>query len=193
MPDNEEDKRPLGQKIRDFINPALADQRKNALQLDMLDKIFTQMADLMPKIFDKEFKSIFNHVSSRTKDKPELVAPIIINAITAAAQNEDADSPYSPTRRFQIPISTAFTSFTPEEIKNLPGYQKLHEAARDMDVALKVSGLTGEEAERGGTPILSVNAMKTYEEGAFENYEMYPVLPPKKVDFDKGSSKDFNL
>ena len=75
MPDNEEDKRPLGQKIRDFINPALADQRKNALQLDMLDKIFTQMADLMPKIFDKEFKSIFNHVSSRTKDKPELVAP----------------------------------------------------------------------------------------------------------------------
>ena len=62
-----------------------------------------------------------------------------------------------------------------------------------MDVAIKISGLTGEEAERGMPAILSINAMKSYEEGAFENYEMYPVLPPKKVEFDKGGSKDFNL
>lgn len=188
----EEDNRPLGRKIRDLINPALNDPRKHALQLDMLDKIFDQLADLMPRLLDKEYRSIFNHVAARTKDKPELAAPIIINAVTAAAQGEDADSPYSPTRRFAIPVSTAFTSFTPEDIKNLPGYIRLHEAARDMDVGISVTGLTAEEAGRMN-PMLTVNAMKTYEEGAFENYEMYPVLPPRKAAFDKGGSREFNL
>ncbi len=49
--------------------------------------------------------------------------------------------------------------------------------------------MDGEDG-RGGQALVSVNAMKSYSEGADP---MYPDLPPRKVKFDKDSSQDFTL
>lgn len=189
MADNDK-KQPIGKSIRDLINPALEDDRRGQIQLKLLDSVFSQFADVIPTIFEREYSAFFNHVSKRSADKPNTKHPMIITALTMA-KPDDGESPYSPKKSLQIPISTNFTSFSADEIKELPGYIKLHTAARDMDVALKVSGLLSDD--KGQQAILTIDASKTYEEGAFENPQMYPQLPAPKVEFDKKGGQQFNL
>ena len=190
MPDSNENEVPLGKKIRDLVNGALKDNRKEQIQLDLLDKAFAQITIVLPKVLDKDFKQLDRHVRNRAADDEAKANLIIITAITTAAPNEEVDSPYSPVRRIQIPVSTSFTEFTAQQIRDLPNYIKMHEMAREFDIAISVGGLVDGDEGRGGQPMVSVNAMKTYDQGADF---MYPILPPRKVKFDKDSSKDFTL
>ncbi len=191
MNDNE---KPLGQRIRDLINPALEDSRRESIQADILNKAFGHACFMLPQVLEHEFSEVFNEAARVSHKEPDKKNPFLIDALTArTAQGEEK---YSPTKRMQLSISLAFTTFTAEEVKELPNYIRLHELARDMDVAIRVYGLLAEE--KGGSPynnppVLILDASKTYEEGAMENANFYPNLPPKQVPFDKKAANEFKF
>ena len=180
---------PIGKRIRDVINPALEDSRREQVQLNILDNVFSQFADALPKIVERDFQAFFNQVA-RTDSQPQTRNPTIIKYLTAI-KGEDEDSAYSPMKRLAIPVSTNFTTFSADEIKELPGYIKLHTVARDMDIALKIPGLTADD--KGNQAVLTFDASKTYNQGAYENAQMYPQLPPPKVEFDRKQSQEFKF
>jgi|GEM_PF-1253070 len=192
--DNKDDNaQPLGQRIRNLIEPALEDERRPALQLQKLDHIFNQLAAIVPRQIEQEFTHFSRYVEKAAEREPDIKHPMIIEALTVAGQ--DGESSYNPIKKYGLPISTTFTDFAAADIKDLPGYIKLHETARDLDVSLKLIGVTAEES-RGGMgmpPILIVDGSKSYSEGAMENAQMYPNLPPKQKDFDRKSGKEFKM
>ncbi len=193
MSDNEK-KPPLGDRIRALIEPALDDPRRNALQLQKLDEIFNKVAAAVPRMLEGEFNDFATQVERETARKPENRNPMIIDALTT--MGPQGESLYSPIKKVGLPISTNFTTFAASDIKELPGYIKLHEAARDLDVSLKLLGVTADEAKASsgyGLPaVLIVDASKSYQDGALENGHLYPDLPPRKVDFGRRNG-DFNL
>lgn len=191
---SEEQKKPIGDRIRALIEPALDDPRRPELQLKKLDTIFNAVAPRLPQMLEAPFRDFSMHVEQETSRRPENRHPMIIEALTQVGP--DGEPMYNPIKKLGLPISTTFTTFAAADINELPGYVRLHEAARDMNVALKLIGVTAEEAKAGsglGMPaILVVDATKTYEEGALENANLYPNLPPRKVEFNR-SGGDFKL
>ncbi|MCE9506713.1 MAG: hypothetical protein K8R48_00140 [Alphaproteobacteria bacterium] len=188
--ENNPEKKPLGDKIRDLINPALEDERKNAIQLKILDEIFEEITQVFPKIMEQNYSDIFNKAAQI--NNPADKNNFIIKTITL--QGSKGRKEYSPTLPLGLPIVTAFTSFSAEDIKTLPGYVKLHLAARTHNVALKITGLTADESKGGGGAALIIDGMKTYEQGAMENYNLYPNLPEKPpVPFDAQGPGKFRL
>jgi hypothetical protein len=185
-------KQPLGQSIRDLLNPAFEDERRPEIQNKIVSDIFAQLADSIAPLFEQEFSHFFNHVAAKADKKPLQKTPIILHAMTLAGKN--GDGAYSPVKELRLPIVTKFTNFSTDDIKDMPGYIKLHEVCRDMDIAIKLIGLTADEA-RGSMmpPILTLDATKSYTEGAMENAHLYPNLPPKKVEFDRKSGRDFSM
>lgn len=183
-----EDKKPLGQSIRDMIEPALDDPRRQEIQLKQLDHIFNQLTQAIPTTLEQEFNQFSRYVQNAAERNPEVKHPMIIDALTVAGQG------YSPIKKFGLPINTDFTDFSAQDIKELPHYISLHEVARELDVALKLSGITGDET-RGGMsqPVLVVDGSKSYDQGAMENAQMYPNLPPPPKDFDRKSGKEFKM
>jgi hypothetical protein len=197
MPDiqdsNDDSQQPLGRKIRELMNAALRDDRRSRIQLDLLDKAFGDVAAALPRLLDKEFTQFERHVRSNSKDAPERAAPIVITAVTATepGQTEESKILYSPARRFKLPVSNSFADFIAQEIRELPNYKKLHEVARELDVALSLGGLVeGDETHGKGIAYVGIDAMKSYDQGADF---LYPELPPRKVPFDKKSSRGFDL
>lgn len=184
-----EDKKPLGQSIRDMIEPALDDPRRQEIQLKQLDHIFNQLANVIPTALEQEFNNFARYVQNATERNPEIKHPMIIDALTAPGNQG-----YSPIKKFGLPINTDFTDFSAADIKELPHYISLHEVARDLDVALKLVGVTGDET-RGGMSqaVLIVDGSKSYDQGAMENAQLYPNLPPKPKDFDRKSGKEFKM
>lgn len=193
MSDNEK-KQPVGQRIRAMIEPALDDPRRNEIQLQKLDDIFNKIAAKMPQVIESEFGDFSFKVENESKRKPENRNPMIIDALTT--MGPEGEALYSPIKKIGLPISTNFTAFAAADIKDLPSYIKLHEKARDMDVSLKLLGITAEETKGAsgyGLPaVLIVDASKSYEDGALENSGLYPDLPPRKVEFGRRGG-DFNL
>lgn len=186
---NNEDKKPLGQSIRALIEPALDDPRRSKLQLEKLDDIFNQLAMIVPCSLEQDFNHFARYVQNASERNPEVKNPIIIDALTSGGEQG-----YSPIKKFGLPISTEFTDFSAQDIKELPNYIKLHEIARDLDVALKLMGVTADEAKGGfSQAILIVDGSKTYDEGALENSSLYPNLPPKPQSFDRKSGKEFKM
>ena len=146
--DNKDDNvQPIGQRIRNLIEPALDDPRRPALQLQKLDHIFNQLAAIVPRQIEQEFTHFSRYVEKAAERDPEIKHPMIIEALTVAGQ--DGESSYNPIKKYGLPISTTFTDFASADIKDLPGYIKLHETARDLDISLKLMGVTAEES-RGG-------------------------------------------
>lgn len=192
MSDNEK-KEPVGKRIRALIEPALDDPRRPQIQLQALDEIFNKVAGIMPRALEGEFNNFSRHVENESARKPENRNPTIIEALTR--MGSDGESGYSPIKKFGLPISTTFTNFSASDIKELPGYIKLHETAREMDVAVKLLGVVADEAKASsyGLPaILVVDGSKSYQDGAMENANLYPDLPPRKTDFGRRGG-DFNL
>lgn len=178
----QQEKKPLGQSIRDLINPALEDTRREAIQAKHLDSIFERLAQQLPNILEREFSNFFNYVSSV---KPENKNPVIIDALTVMSDRDSGEASFSPIKRLQLPIVTTFTTFSAEEIREMPGYIKLHEAARKMDISLKLAHITPDDAKNGLPAMLIVDTSKSYADGALENSMFYPNLPPPPVKFDR--------
>jgi hypothetical protein len=168
--------RSAGDSIRDIINPALADTRKEKLQLDVLDKIFANTAQDFPDIVAQNLSDLFNGISFlRDEDDKNR---ILIEKMTLAGIR----GAYSPIIKLQLPVAVDFAAFAADDICKLPGYIKFHEAARFANVAVKVNGLLQDEAQGGGPPPhIVIDASKTYEQGAMENARLYPNLPDRKA------------
>lgn len=189
MADNDnEDNRPLGQRIRSFLEPALEDPRRSPKQLEMLSNIFNSYAAVLPQKLEEEFTnfSSFVDAASRAQDegegRPETRNPTIIHGITNI-NPRTGEPDYTPIRKFGLPIYTGFTDFSMSQILELPGYINLHVAAREADVALKILGLTVDETKASsyGVPaMVIIDGSKSYEEGLEENPGMYPDLPERK-------------
>jgi hypothetical protein len=189
----EEKKKPVGERIRALIEPALDDPRRQPLQLQKLDEIFNAIATRMPRILESEFDRSNAAVEAETRRQPDNRNPMIIDSLTQ--MGPEGESLYNPIKKLGLPISTAFTEFAAADINELPGYIKLHETARDMDVALKLVGVTAEESKGGGLgmpAVLVVDGSKSYNDGAIENARLYPNLPPRKVEFGRRGN-DFDL
>ncbi len=186
-------KQALGKNIRDLINPALDDDRRMDIQKKSLDRAFAMYLPFIPQKLEQDFKKIFNHVAKIEEKKPEAKNPVIIDALTSAA-NEDGGL-YNPILKLPLQIATGFTEFTAADINNLPSYIKLHEIARELDVAVSIRGLLAEDVKSSGgllPPILIIDASKSYEQGAIGN-TLYPNLPEPKAKFDPKQGKSFDL
>jgi hypothetical protein len=198
------DKRPLGEKLRDLVNPALEDERRPKIQAEILDGFFERMASHFSQILEINYTKIFNQVVDKEKSKGGKAAtldeeqrnPIIIRQMTEI-DPETGEAKYSPAIRLQVELSVAHTTFTAAEIKELPGYIRLHEEARRHDVAIRITGLTLDEAKNPAgiilPAILTLDGSKSYERGAMENSNLYPDLPPPKVAFDREKPQDFKF
>jgi hypothetical protein len=185
--ENNPEKKPLGDRIRDLINPALEDERRNDIQLKILDGIFLDILQLFPKLMEQGYSDIFNEAAR--KNNPADQNSFIIKNITTGSKERKS---YSPTLHLGLPIATSFTSFSAEDIKVLPGYIRLHEAARTHNVALKIRGLTADEA-KGDSPALIIDGMKTYLQGAMD-CKLYPDLPEvPPATFDGKAPGSFRL
>lgn len=191
---SDEQKKPVGDRIRALIEPALDDPRRPELQLKKLDEIFNMVAGNIPRMLEQDFAQFEHHVERETGRNPDNRNPLIIDSLTQVGR--DGEALYTPIKKLGLPISTTFTSFAAADINELPGYIRLHETARDMNVALKLVGIVAEETKGGGLggmpPVLIVDGTKSYEEGALENSNLYPNLPPRKVDFGRRGG-DFEL
>jgi len=191
---SDEQKKPVGDRIRALIEPALDDPRRPELQLKKLDEIFNMVSASMPRMLEQDFAQFEHHVERETGRKPENRNPLIIDSLTQVGR--DGEALYTPIKKLGLPISTTFTSFAAADINELPGYIKLHETAREMNVALKLVGVVAEETKGsalgGLPPVLIVDGTRSYEEGALESSNLYPNLPPRKVDFGRRGG-DFEL
>ncbi len=163
------DFRPVGDSIRDIINPALADERKQQIQMDILDQIFGDMAEDLPACLKENLTGLFNEVAYAEWDDTNRT---VLTLLTLTDQQ--GQPMYSPVIEIGLPIVTQFTDFFADDIRNLPGYIKFHEAARDANVAVRLSGLLKEDS---GAPKITIDCSKTYEQGAMENASIYPNLP----------------
>ena len=189
---NGPEKKPVGDRIRDFINPALEDTRKSSIQLSILNENFEMLALQFPKIMESQFKKIFNQAAGLKNI--EQRNEFIIQKLTVV---ENGAPGYAPSLLISVPVSTAFTSFSAEDIRSLPGYIKLHQTARAENVAVRLVGLLADETKSGSpfpTPaVVVIDGSKTYDEGALDNSSLYPDLPEPPANFDPKKPGDFNL
>ncbi len=167
---------PIGDRVREILNPALADERRKQYQLDILNHYFEEATKQLPQIMEKSFRSIFNKVTRAEQDQKNLV---VIDQLT----NVDPQSGralFSPAMAIPISICVDYADFTAEDVRTLPGYIQLHEMAREQNIAVRISGLLTDDKREGQPPILILDTSKTYEMGATEDSGMYPNLPPEK-------------
>ncbi len=191
-----EPKKTLGDSIRDFMTPALEDTRRSEIQNDILNEIFEEIADGFEEHLRAKFEAVAKMVDSKSAKRPSMRSPLILEQLTKV--NPMTGEPlWSPIIRRPLPLSTAFTLYSADDVKDQPGYIRLHEKAREIDVAVKVIGLTADESKASSgfaiPPILVIDASKTYDEGAIESSNLYPNLPPRKVEFNKSEGRDFKF
>lgn len=177
-----EEKKPVGDSIRDLVNAAMEDERRHQVQLDLLDESFKRIASQIPRVMQQELTQVFNMLSRQPQEERNL---ILIEMLTTGQ--------YHPVKQLQIQIETSYTQFSVEDIKALPGYIKMHEEARAANIAINLVGLTTEDS-RGGPALLVFDGTKSYEDGAAEHSMLYPDLPPPpRKDFKGSGPKSFDL
>jgi hypothetical protein len=186
---------PLGQRLRDLIQPALDDERRKPIQAEIASNFFSQVADVLPRSLESELTPFFNHAAKVPEKKRN---PMIVTALTAVSpqgmMGGDDDAALSPVKKIPVKISTAFTDFTAQEVCEMPGWVKLHEVCRDLDISIKLMAMTQEESKGSMMPpLLIIDVSKSYTDGALENAQFYPQLPEKPAQFNKKSGQEFNF
>lgn len=189
------EKKPAGENLRDLVNPAFDDERRENLQADILNKAFDTISDSFEAPLTHKIRVFFNYVAQQTEKKPKTKTPMVLEALTRIDPMTGQPA-FSPIMILPIPVVAPMAGFTADTVKSLPGYIKLHEKARDLDVSIRIHGLLSDEV-RGNIssylnpPLLIIDATKSYEEGALENGNLYPDLPEKKQEFKReGKGRD---
>ncbi len=149
--------------FRDWAKEAMDDERKNDIQLEVLDGVLKELAFKLPAVIGNTISDIFNEASHLA---PEARNKRLIEAFTASESGTALTIP--------VGINTMYTQYYDSDIRQLPGYVKLHEVARELDFAIDLKGLTG---AMGMPPKLALDLSKTYEEGEYESSCGYPDLP----------------
>lgn len=183
---------PLGDRLRNLIQPALDDTRRQAAQLEMVDQMFMAISQNLEAYLNRALGDFFNQAATVERRNADMKNLFILDKLTREAKENP-----SPIVRVGVPVNTAFIEFSAQDIKELPGYIALHEVAREMNVALKIMNITMDETKTpSGYPqqcVLVIDMTKSYEEGAMENASLYPQLPPKKVEFDRNGGQKFKF
>jgi len=175
---NEKDTRPIGDRVREFLESPLNDPDRKQIQLNILEDFFYSLSEALPKVMEQSFSNIFNKASKIENEEDRNF--IILEDITRVNPRTGAPA-YTSISALGIPISTEFTEFSWSDIRELPGYIKLHEAARDCNIAINVSNLVEKGPE--GMPLpprLTLYASQTYDQGAMAYSQSYPQLPEKE-------------
>ena len=87
---SDEQKKPVGDRIRALIEPALDDPRRPELQLKKLDEIFNMVSASMPRMLEQDFAQFEHHVERETGRKPENRNPLIIDSLTQVGRDGEA-------------------------------------------------------------------------------------------------------
>lgn len=181
---------PLGDKLRNLIQPALEDSRRQATQLAVLNDIFQELSGHFEQFLTQRFADVFNRAASKERSGGESARNMfMIEQLTDLKGT-------STFLRMDLPIATAFLEFEAQDIKELPGYIALHEKARELNVALKLVNVTIDEVKSPNGPqpaMLLVDLNKSYEDGAMENSTLYPQLPEQNIPFNRTTGKGFNF
>lgn len=191
-----EEQKPLGERIRNLIEPALDDPRREQVQHDLVNAAFQSIADQLEMRLERTFTNIFNQASAVEKRSPDMKNVFIVQQLTEV-NPQTGEAKFSPVVRLAVPVATAYLELSPLDIKEMPGYIALHEKARELDVSLRLVNMT---AEDGKSPspypqqaILVIDASKSYDAGALENATLYPNLPPKPVKFNPKAGDQFKF
>lgn len=193
-------KKPIGDTIRELANSAFEDRRRLEIQLKLMDQTFRNLAEHFADLMGHSCSEMINSVVDPYKSTRQKIIfldeetrnPSLIKYLTTAQS--------SPLRKhIPLGIDVNFTTFSASDIRELPGYIKLHQAARKANVALDLQGLTVDDRKSppnspSPPPMIFIDASKTYEEGALSS-NLYPDLPDPKPVFDigkgKGTRQDF--
>lgn len=188
-----EDSRPYGDRLREVIEQALGDERAKDVQLDLLDKAFEKVADNFDPIVHRVCARFFNDVARMKERAPQNLNPFVVDLLTAFEGNGPK---FDTNVRVQLPINNTFLDLSPQEIKELPSYIRLHEKAREHNISLNLMNVTADEVRNSPFPqpaMLMIDFNKSYASGAIANASLYPDLPPVKIPFDRKAGGDFNL
>jgi hypothetical protein len=195
--------KPTAEQFREMWSEALEDQRKPEIQMDVLNDVFEQAAAMFPEMVDKGLAEIYEELSGEQRDpffdqyaqeNPKIVAMRnrdVFNAVVLrdpADRNEDfivglTVGTIDPVIRIGLAINPQVADFSDiiimgePNITELPGYIKLHEAARDKNVGIAVVGLKRGEG-REQQPLIIIDLSKDYNDGQniVPTGLRYPVL-----------------
>ncbi len=190
-----EDSRPIGDRLRDLIDQGLEDARRHDIQAAILDQGFTQIADNFDRLADRVCARFFNQVAQVKERAPQNLNPFIVDMLTAF-DPVNGGPKFDPNLRISLSVNNTFLDMSPQDIKEMPGYIRLHEKAREHNVSLNLMNVTADEVRNNPFPqpaTLMIDFSKTYASGAIANASLYPDLPPRKVAFDRKAGGDFNL
>lgn len=200
--------KPTAEQFREMFSEALEDPRKPEIQLKYLDQVFEQEAKYLQQDVEDSLAEIYEQLSGLKRDPyfeeyahedPKFVGKWnqkVFNAVARKSPDERNEAfivgltngSIDPVFNIRLKVNPAFTDFSDIGIEDLPsvtelpGYIKLHEAARAMDVGIAVVGLTG--GEGAGQPALIIDLKKTYEQGVLIRGGLNPPVQPEPEEED---------
>lgn len=183
---NENKKKSLGERAREIIRPALEDDRRRNLQLELLSDAFNDAA----KIVERVLKEEFDHFAQYLQQVPDSERNLTVIEAMTTVNPRTGEPNFAPAKKMPIMVCSEFADYSAMDVRDLPGFIKFHEKMRDLDVAVKIMGLIGDDKKMTqGRVIAAFDLSKSYNEGAMDNPELYPNLPPPS----QKKSGDFNL
>lgn len=165
----------MSDMMRDFIAAAMADPRKDDIQLSLLNDALERAAEALPGAVVHEVAEFFADLGNVPAPGPDMTAERRDQMMKGRAVALLTSGRTETVKYHQIPINKERTDFTEADIMDLPGYADLHESAESMNVAVRVVGLTPEEPMK---PMIIIDIGKKYEEGRNDSVYGYPEPPP---------------
>ncbi len=152
--------------IRVFMEAALADPNKKEVQMRVVNGVMEGMAFGMGLYVENKIVQVHEYLNAMTD----------IGMNRNDAFNEMlASGAIGLTSAMQLRINPKYIDLQPQDIVDMQGYKDIHAAAKEADVAVRVSGLTKEEKVM---PQIVLDITKTYEEGREASTYGYPDKPP---------------
>lgn len=163
---NSQNQRSAGEIARELVEAAMEHEKRHEIQRNILSGIFNSLAKEAEKL-ESQLPMLFNQLSMMPEGQKleQVIADLTVGRFPTVVQ-------------MKIGISTQFTDFNLEDIKEMPGWIKIHEMARKLDVAVRLVGVTKEDAggDGGGPmPHVAFDILKPYDQSDLSSS---PDLPP---------------
>lgn len=179
-----------GAALRAHFN-VLSHPNSKKVQLEMLDFFFAGLTDSMENALQNTLERMENILESNDSSR---AFGLMVSFLTQSL-NANTNNGFSPLIFCQMPFNSCMLRVSALDIKQLPGFAKLHELAKSYDVAISVSNLvdnneTASIAERTQTyPTVTLDLRKSYAEGLLEDSNnLAPHLPAIVETFDPNTT-----